>query len=92
MERWRRCEWGEMGPVELQHRRQLDRMGGHGPYHCRRNRRGKCRHRHCVVVNSILYSRMTQRYRCTVVLFPVGDTELFARQRGDPATLQATHC
>ena len=59
LERWRHCEWGRMGPVEIQHRRQLDRVGGNGPYHCRRSRRGKCRHRHCVAVNRILQSDMT---------------------------------
>ena len=87
MERWRRCEWGRTEPVEVQHRRQLHRMGGNGPYHCRRGRRGKFRHRHCVAVNKISNSRMRQRGRYIVALFPVGDIDLFIKQRSDSATV-----
>ena len=78
-----------MGPVGLQHRRQRDRMGGNGPYHCRRSRRGKFGHRHCVTVNRISNSRVRQRDRYIVTLFPVGGADLFARQRSDSATVQA---
>ena len=79
-----------MGPVEVQHRRQLHRMGGNGPNHCRRGRRGKCKHRHCVAVNKMSNSRMRQRGRYIVALFPIGDTYLFARLRSDSALVQAT--
>ena len=76
-----------MGTVGPQRRRQLDRVDGNGPYHCRRGRRGKFRHRHCVAVNRISNSRVKQISRCTVALFPVGDTELFARQRSDSTSV-----
>ena len=50
LERRRYCGWGGVGPERSQRRRQLDRVGGNGPYYRRGGWRRRRRHCHCLDV------------------------------------------